>query len=100
MSDDNIDKRPTHIAYHPREGENKSYFNRIGSLWPHKDGEGYNMRLDSIPVDGRIVIRTAKDRLNDMREQDGDGRESDRNEKRSSGREDRRSRDNGPRYER
>jgi len=40
MSNENESKRPSHIAYQVREGEeNKSYFNRIGAAWTHKDGE-------------------------------------------------------------
>ncbi|ODA66579.1 hypothetical protein A7A08_02346 [Methyloligella halotolerans] len=60
---------PSHIAYHVRDGEGeKSYFNRIGSAWPHKDGKGFNVQLDSLPVDGRITIRSAKDRVKEMKD--------------------------------
>ena len=97
---------PSHIAYQVREGEeNKSYFNRIGSVWPHKDGQGYNIQLDSVPVDGRITIRTVQERVQELKEnarddQGGERREDRRDEKRSSSREDRSQRDGGPRYER
>lgn len=102
---------PSHIAYHVRDGEDqKSYFNRIGSVWPHKDGQGFNIQLDSVPVDGRITVRSLQERLQEAKDsaREGQGaaregyrRESGREEKRSnSGREDRRSRDDGPRYDR
>ncbi len=52
---------PTHIAYQVREGGQKSYWTRIGAAWPHKDGNGFNIQLESIPLDGKITIRTASE---------------------------------------
>lgn len=97
---------PSHIAYHVREGEeNKSYFNRIGSVWPHKDGEGFNIQLDAIPVDGRITVRSVQERLQEAKDNAREPareerREPARNETGRSSREDRAPRDSGPRYER
>lgn len=97
---------PSHIAYQVREGEeNKSYFNRIGSVWPHKDGQGFNIQLDSVPVDGRITIRSVQERVQELKEnaregQSGERRDNARDDKRSFSREDRSPRDVGPRYER
>ncbi len=103
MSNDNESKRPSHIAYQVREGDDqKSYFNRIGSVWPHKDGEGYNIQLDAVPVDGRITIRSVQERIQEAKEtsRGGDRRDERRSETNRSGREDRQPRDNAPRYER
>lgn len=95
-------RSPSHIAYHVREGEDqKSYFNRIGSVWPHKDGEGFNIQLDSVPVDGRITIRTVQERIQEAKESSqSERREGVREGTRSSSRDDRSQRDGGPRYER
>ncbi len=99
MSNDNDSKRPSHIAYQVREGEeNKAYFNRIGAVWPHRDGEGFNIELDSFPKDRKVVIRTVQERIQDAKETSRGG--DRRDDRRSSGREDRSGRDNGPRYER
>lgn len=69
MSDTEKPKRPSHIAYQVRDGaEGTSHFNRIGSAFAHKDGQGFNLMLDSVPVDGRITLRTAKDRIAAARE--------------------------------
>lgn len=66
--DDPLTKKPSHIAFHVREGEDgKAYFNRIGSAFAHKDGEGYNVLLDATPVDGRVTLRTPKDSAEDMK---------------------------------
>lgn len=98
-NENNESKRPTHIAYQVREGEeNKSYFNRIGAAWTHKDGEGLNIQLDSLPVDGKVTVRSVQERIQEAKD---NARDSDRrDERRSSDREDRRARDSGPRYER
>lgn len=96
-------RSPSHIAYHVREGDDqKSYFNRIGSVWPNKDGEGYNIQLDCVPVDGRITIRTVQERIQEAKESSqGERREPVREgSNRSSSRDDRSQRDGGQRYER
>ncbi len=54
-------KAPTHIAYQVREGAQKGYWTRIGAAWAHKDGKGFSITLDSIPLDGRISLRTASE---------------------------------------
>jgi hypothetical protein len=32
----------------------------IGAAWPNKDGDGFSLTLDALPVDGRIVLRKPK----------------------------------------
>jgi hypothetical protein len=65
-------KRPSHIAYQVRDGaEGASHFNRIGSAFAHKDGQGFNLKLDSVPVDGRITLRTAKERSGATKDRGG-----------------------------
>ena len=55
-------KSPSHIAYHVRDREGgKGFFTRIGAAWPHKDGKGFNVQLDCVPLDGRITFRVASD---------------------------------------
>lgn len=55
---------PSHIAYQVRETEDKSYFNNIGAAYEHRDGQGYNIQLDSVPVDGKVTLRSFEERLN------------------------------------
>lgn len=51
-------KTPTHVAYQIRDTEDgKGFWTRIGAAWPHADGKGFNISLDSIPLDGRVVLR-------------------------------------------
>jgi len=58
-----VSKSPTHIAYHVRNREGgEGFWSLIGSAWPHADGKGFNIRLDTAPLDGRITLRVASDK--------------------------------------
>ena len=51
--------KPTLIAYavkEPSAAEQKAIWTRIGAAWPHENGSGYSIRLDALPLDGRIVL--------------------------------------------
>jgi hypothetical protein len=54
-------EKPEYIAYAVRsfekDGEKKGRWPEIGAAWKNKDGEGFNLTLDAVPVDGRIVLR-------------------------------------------
>ena len=56
-------KTPTHIAYHVRNREGgEGFWTRIGSAWAHKDGNGFNIQLETYPLDGRITLRVASEK--------------------------------------
>lgn len=56
-------KKPSHIAYQVRDAANgKGYWTRIGSAWAHADGQGFNIQLEAVPLDGRITLRIATDK--------------------------------------
>lgn len=54
-------KRPTHLAYSVRDyakrTETKSDWTKIGIAWAHKDGNGFDIILDALPVNGRVALR-------------------------------------------
>jgi hypothetical protein len=53
---------PPMIAWHVVERGEKSYWTRIGAVWEHGDGKGYNVDLDLMPIKtGRIVLRDRPD---------------------------------------
>jgi hypothetical protein len=55
-------KGPSHIAYQVRDREGqKGFWTRIGSVWPHADGKGFNVQLECVPLDGRITLRIASE---------------------------------------
>lgn len=64
MSDENQAKkktatrRPSFIAYQVREIDGEAgFFTRIGAAWRHADGKGFTVQAESLPLDGRIVLR-------------------------------------------
>ena len=65
MSDNNAtaSKSPSHIAYQVRDREGKKgFWTRIGSVWAHADGNGFNIQLECLPLDGRITLRVASEK--------------------------------------
>lgn len=56
-------KAPSHIVYHVRDRNGKKgFWTRIGAAWAHQDGKGFNVQVDCVPLDGRIVIRIESDK--------------------------------------
>jgi hypothetical protein len=56
-------KAPTHTAFHVRETKDgKGFWTRIGSAWAHKDGKGFNIQLDVMPLDGTIKLRVPEEK--------------------------------------
>ena len=57
-------KKPTHTAYHVRGGSDgkKGFWTRIGSAWVNSDGQGFNIQIDTVPLDGRITLRIASEK--------------------------------------
>jgi hypothetical protein len=60
------DKAPIYIAYTVKnvgQGKNsKSYWSRIGVMFPHKDGNGFNLDLEAFPVNGKVALRLKSDK--------------------------------------
>lgn len=54
-------EKPEYIAYTVRDfgkdGEKKARWLEIGAAWKHKDGDGFDLVLEAVPVSGRIVLR-------------------------------------------
>jgi hypothetical protein len=48
---------PRFDAFHIQEGDEKSYWTKIGAAWPNADGKGYNIVLNCLPIDGKITLR-------------------------------------------
>ena len=54
--------KPTHRVYTVirREGQDDYWLN-IGLAFPHRDGSGFNIVLQALPLDGKIVCREIGD---------------------------------------
>lgn len=76
--------KPTHIAYEVRDPEYNSrepLISRIGAVWPHKDGEGYDVILNANPVNGRVMLRTVRDRLEEAKSGEHPAQQREREER-------------------
>lgn len=56
--------KPTHKAYNVRKyqqnGAHKSDWTVIGVAWQHGDGEGFDIVLECLPLNGRVALRKNK----------------------------------------
>ena len=54
-------QQPTYQAYTvvKREGADDLWLN-IGAAFMHQDGEGFNIMLQALPINGKIVLRPPK----------------------------------------
>lgn len=62
---------PDYLAWHVTQKGEKSYWNKVGAAWAHKDGNGYTLQLETCPINGRIVLRTP---LEDASQSEAKGR--------------------------
>ena len=57
--------KPTHIVYHVQDREDdKPLWTPIGAAWPNRDGKGFNIQIDALPVpfNGRLTVRERKNK--------------------------------------
>lgn len=79
-ADDNSPQRKSggrdYDAYAVRnDREGNGHFHKIGAAFAHKDGEGFDIDMVATPTNGRLTLRTPKDRLDQQREQSTKSRE-------------------------
>ncbi len=55
-------RKPTHRIYIVTGEGEKASWRPIGAAWPHADGSGFAINCDALPLAGRIVMRTIKDK--------------------------------------
>lgn len=60
-------KRPTHRVYAVTQRKNgDSNWQEIGAAWAHNDGQGFNLQVNYLPLNGAdLVIRVPKDNTDD-----------------------------------
>jgi hypothetical protein len=71
-------QRPAFQAYTVVQRENQDdFFIAIGAAFPHRDESGYNIILQALPLDGKIVLRAPKERDDDsLRSSNSERREN------------------------
>ncbi len=60
MAKDTDTNAPDFIAWHVTEREDKSFWNKVGAAWFHRDQKGLNIQLEVVPINGKIVMREPK----------------------------------------
>jgi len=62
MAEKSETKQPTHRAYSViRRDDQDDFWLNLGLVFPHKDGGGFNIMLQALPLDGKIVCREIAD---------------------------------------
>jgi hypothetical protein len=58
----NSNRRPTHRLYRVLGDGPGAIWTPIGAAWPNKDGQGFNLSCDAVPLTGRLVLRLITER--------------------------------------
>jgi hypothetical protein len=67
--------RPAYRAYTVVKRENKDdFWLNLGVAFAHEDGEGFNLLLQAMPLDGKLVLRTYKEDEEEQQEQPSKGK--------------------------
>ncbi len=59
---DTTTNRPSHRLFSVTGNADAARWTDIGAAWLTKDGKGFTISLNAIPLDGRIVMRLNEDR--------------------------------------
>ena len=54
-------KTPDLEAFHVIKKGEKAFWTKIGASWNHGDGKGMTLQLETVPINGRIVLRQPKE---------------------------------------
>jgi hypothetical protein len=57
-----LTRRPTHRLYRVLGNGEGAIWTPIGAAWPNKDGLGFSITCDAVPLQGRMVMRAIQDR--------------------------------------
>ncbi len=52
-----VGRKPTHRLYRVQGEGESAIWTPIGAAWPNKDGKGFNLSCDAVPLQGRLVLR-------------------------------------------
>lgn len=57
-----LTRKPTHRLYRVTGEGKSSIWTPIGAAWPNKDGQGFSISCDAVPLTGRMVLREIVER--------------------------------------
>lgn len=55
-------RKPSHRLFRVVGDGNNASWTPIGAAWVHKDGNGFSITCDAVPLQGRIVLRRITER--------------------------------------
>ena len=55
-------RKPTHRLYRVVGEGDAASWTPIGAAWPNKDGMGFSLSCDAVPLQGRIMMRVITER--------------------------------------
>lgn len=55
-------RKPTHRPCRVIVDGKQAIWTPIGAAWPNKDGLGFNLSCDAVPLQGRLVLREVVER--------------------------------------
>lgn len=55
-------RQPSHRLFTVKGENDNATRLAIGAAWPNRDGQGFTLMLDALPIDGRIVMREIAER--------------------------------------
>ena len=56
-----LPRRPSHRLYRVLGDGQDAIWTPIGAAWPNKDGQGFSLVCDAVPLHGRIVMRVTRE---------------------------------------
>ena len=57
-----LGQKPTHRLYRVTGDGKAASWTPIGAAWPNKDGAGFSISCDAVPLAGRIIMRKITER--------------------------------------
>lgn len=57
-------KLPAFDVLSVKESGDNSYYTRIGAAWPAKNGDGFNIQLEALPLGSSLLLRPRKTKDN------------------------------------
>ncbi len=55
-------RKPTHRLYRVSGDGDAAIWTPIGAAWPNKDGMGFSLTCEAIPLQGRLILRMITER--------------------------------------
>lgn len=55
-------RKPSHRLYRVQGDGASAIWTPIGAAWPNKDGLGFSLTCDAVPLTGRMVLRKVTER--------------------------------------